>query len=195
MQSAAPSPSVSTSEAPQPQTPGSVFDGSAGQVSKQSGVPSASLSTSGVPQPQRPGSVLAGSVRQSSSQSAAPSPSVSVSGMRQPQMPGSVLAGSKGQVSTQSAEPSWSLSVRVGVWLRSRGKHADNRTDDEGYLLSAALALLGLLIAFTFSLALNRYDSRRDFVVLEANAIGTAWLRAGLVEGKAGQSLQQGIAR
>jgi len=87
------------------------------------------------------------------------------------------------------------LSVRVGVWLRSRGKHADNRTDDEGYLLSAALALLGLLIAFTFSLALNRYDSRRDFVVQEANAIGTAWLRAGLVEGKAGQSLQQGIAR
>jgi hypothetical protein len=87
------------------------------------------------------------------------------------------------------------LSVRLGVWLRARGKHADNRTDDEGYLLSAALALLGLLIAFTFSLALNRYDSRRDFVVQEANAISTVWLRAGLVEGEAGRKLQASVSR
>jgi hypothetical protein len=86
------------------------------------------------------------------------------------------------------------LAFRLGVWLRSRGKHEDDRTDDEGYLLSAALALLGLLIAFTFSLALNRYDTRRTLVVQEANAIGTAWLRAGLAEGEAGQTLQRAIA-
>jgi len=86
------------------------------------------------------------------------------------------------------------LSFRFGVWLRSKGRHDEGRTDDEGYLLSAALALLGLLIAFTFSLALNRYDSRRMLVVNEANAIGTAWLRAGLADGEAGRSLQHGIA-
>lgn len=87
------------------------------------------------------------------------------------------------------------LFFRLGLWLRSRGRHNEGRTDDEGYLLSAALALLGLLIAFTFSLALDRYDSRRDLVVQEANAIGTAWLRAGLAEGPTGQALQQSIAR
>lgn len=87
------------------------------------------------------------------------------------------------------------LFVRIGRWLRLRSKHGDDRTDDEGYLLSAALALLGLLIAFTFSLALNRYDSRRTLVVEEANAIGTAWLRAGLIEGDGGVRLQQSIAR
>jgi hypothetical protein len=87
------------------------------------------------------------------------------------------------------------LCFRIGLWLRGRGKHSDNRTDDEGYLLSAALALLGLLIAFTFSLALNRYDSRRLLVVQEANAISTAWLRAGLADGENGRTLQQSITR
>ena len=38
-------------------------------------------------------------------------------------------------------------------------------------------ALLGLLIAFTFSGALTRFDERRGQVVAEANAIGTAYLR------------------
>ncbi len=46
-----------------------------------------------------------------------------------------------------------------------------------------------------FRLALNRYDGRRVLVVEEANAIGTAWLRAGLAEGESGRSLQQAIAR
>lgn len=87
------------------------------------------------------------------------------------------------------------LSFRTGAWLRARGKHPDGRTDDEGYLLSAALALLGLLIAFTFSLALNRYDSRRDLVVQEANAIGTLWLRAGLIEGEPGRQFQHMVTR
>jgi len=86
------------------------------------------------------------------------------------------------------------LSFRLGLWLRGRGKHHDDRTDDEGYLLSAALALLGLLIAFTFSLALNRYDSRRLLVVHEADAISTVWLRAGLADGKTGEALQRSIA-
>lgn len=81
----------------------------------------------------------------------------------------------------------------AGAMLRTRLRE-DGRSD-EGYLLSAALALLGLLIAFTFSLALNRYDSRRQLVVAEANAIGTAWLRAGLPDGAPGRDLQAGIAR
>lgn len=41
----------------------------------------------------------------------------------------------------------------------------------------ALLGILGLLLGFTFSLSLQRYDSRSQAVVTEANAIGTAYLR------------------
>jgi hypothetical protein len=47
--------------------------------------------------------------------------------------------------------------------------------------LSAALGLLALLLGFTFSMALNRFDTRRDLVVEEANALGTTWLRIQLL--------------
>lgn len=43
------------------------------------------------------------------------------------------------------------------------------------------LGLLALLLGFTFSLSLGRYDQRATEVVSEANAIGTAWLRTDFV--------------
>jgi hypothetical protein len=46
---------------------------------------------------------------------------------------------------------------------------------------SAIFALLGLLIAFTFTGAASRLDVRRDLARDEANAIGTAWLRLDLL--------------
>jgi hypothetical protein len=48
-------------------------------------------------------------------------------------------------------------------------------------LEAAVFALLGLLIAFTFSGALSRFDARRNQAVDEANAIGTAYLRIDLL--------------
>lgn len=45
------------------------------------------------------------------------------------------------------------------------------------YSTSAAISLLALLIGFTFSVALNRYDTRRDLVVEEAGAITMMWQR------------------
>jgi len=44
-------------------------------------------------------------------------------------------------------------------------------------LEGALLTLFGLLIGFTFSMAVNRYDTRKLLAVQEANAIGTTWLR------------------
>jgi hypothetical protein len=70
------------------------------------------------------------------------------------------------------------LASRVGIWLRARTGDASH--EDGGYILSAALGLLALLIGFTFSLALSRYEMRRDLVLQEANAIGTTHLRAQL---------------
>lgn len=50
-----------------------------------------------------------------------------------------------------------------------------------GQVEGAVFALLGLLVAFTFSGAATRFDSRRQLIVQEANAIGTAWLRLDLL--------------
>jgi hypothetical protein len=46
-----------------------------------------------------------------------------------------------------------------------------------GAVEGAIFALMGLLVAFTFSGAASRFDMRRQLIIDEANAIGTAWLR------------------
>jgi hypothetical protein len=46
---------------------------------------------------------------------------------------------------------------------------------------AAALTLLGLIIGFSFSMAINRYDQRKNYEEAEANAIGTEYLRADLL--------------
>src|SRR5215467_2120330 len=47
--------------------------------------------------------------------------------------------------------------------------------------LAATLTLLGLLIGFSFSMAMNRYDQRKNCEEAEANAIGTEYRRADLL--------------
>ena len=68
----------------------------------------------------------------------------------------------------------------------NRSKATDDPNDrshgQEEYLLGGSLALLALLLAFTFGLVLNRYEARRQLVTNEANAIGTAYLRAQLLD-------------
>ena len=59
-----------------------------------------------------------------------------------------------------------------------------------GTVESAVLALLGLLIAFTFSGAASRFDARRDLIVQETNVIGTAYLRIDLLPAGAQPALR-----
>lgn len=87
------------------------------------------------------------------------------------------------------------IASLAGQWLRGRFDRGEQDSQAHGYLLSAALALLGLLIAFTFSLSINRYDSRRLMVVNEGNAISTAWLRATLIDGAQGEGLRAALRR
>jgi len=56
-------------------------------------------------------------------------------------------------------------------------RRSDFEKSDEGHVLSAILALLGLLVGFTFSISVNRHEQRRMLVVDEANAIETEYLR------------------
>ena len=47
---------------------------------------------------------------------------------------------------------------------------------------AAILGLLGLLMGFSLSMAIDRWNTRRNVIVEESNAIGTLYLRAGLLE-------------
>jgi len=67
------------------------------------------------------------------------------------------------------------LGRRVG--RRRRGRDAEASHAGTGAIDGAVFALLGLLVAFTFSGAAGRFEERRHLIVEEANAVGTAWLR------------------
>lgn len=74
------------------------------------------------------------------------------------------------------------LAARVGVSALGR-RHGleDVAREDFGVILAATLTLLGLIIGFSFSMAVSRYDQRKNYEEAEANAIGTAIVRAGLL--------------
>jgi hypothetical protein len=71
------------------------------------------------------------------------------------------------------------LSVLLGDLLRKRVRPLpEEGREDFGLVVTATLTLLGLLIAFSFSMAVTRYDQRKNYEEAEANAIGTEYLRA-----------------
>src|SRR6266481_1353444 len=73
---------------------------------------------------------------------------------------------------------SLSLASELGAWLRRRYSGAsDERNEALSVILGASLTLLALIIGFSFSMATNRYDQRKNFEEAEANAIGTELLR------------------
>lgn len=68
---------------------------------------------------------------------------------------------------------------RVG--LRHMPRISERSRTQINTLQSMLFAVIALLLGFTFSQSLARFDSRAAAVVNEANAIGTAWLRSGLL--------------
>ena len=75
------------------------------------------------------------------------------------------------------------LSVSGGRRLAARVRRLrpDAELPQVGAVDGALFALLGLLLAFAFSGSMSRYDGRRELIVQEANAIGTAYLRVDLL--------------
>ena len=70
-------------------------------------------------------------------------------------------------------------STALGVFLGHRVRHlSDTLKEPFGVLQAALLGVVGLILAFGLSLAVTRYENRRDAVVDEANTIGTTYLRA-----------------
>lgn len=74
------------------------------------------------------------------------------------------------------------IAARAGAALRTRKPPMEGAMrEDFGVILAATLTLLGLIIGFTFSMAVSRYDQRKNLEEEEANAIGTSYLRADLL--------------
>jgi hypothetical protein len=70
----------------------------------------------------------------------------------------------------------------AGDKLRERiGPINEEERDDFNIVLGATLTLLGLIIGFSFSMAISRYDQRKNYEEAEANAIGTEYVRADLL--------------
>ena len=57
-------------------------------------------------------------------------------------------------------------------------------------LKASIFGLVAFLLGFSFSITANRYDARRKLVLDEANALGTCYLRAGLLEPPIGKDIQ-----
>lgn len=72
------------------------------------------------------------------------------------------------------------LSGEAGRFLGGRGREVlnDGAKQQIGVVQGALLGLLALLMGFTFAMGISRFDDRKRLVIEEANAIGTAFIRA-----------------
>lgn len=77
-------------------------------------------------------------------------------------------------------------AIEIGFRLGSRYSkdRDDSMASHASALQSAVLGLLALLLGFTFAMSISRFDERKKLVISEANAIGTAFLRAEILDPK-----------
>jgi phosphotransferase system glucose/maltose/N-acetylglucosamine-specific IIC component len=85
------------------------------------------------------------------------------------------------------------LGRRIGA--RRLARDGENAVAGVAAVDGAVFALLGLLLAFTFSGAASRFDARRELIVQESNDIGTAYLRLDLLPPGAQPELRESFRR
>jgi len=73
------------------------------------------------------------------------------------------------------------VAARLAASVPNREKYLEGVRDNYGVVFGATLTLLGLIIGFTFSMAVGRFDQRKSLEEEEANAIGTEYVRADLL--------------
>ena len=81
------------------------------------------------------------------------------------------------------------VGFRIGRWRGKSVKLSDAQSTVTSTLTGGMLALLAFMLGLTINFAQNRFEARRDLVAVEANTIGTAWLRARLVGGAEGEAI------
>lgn len=74
-------------------------------------------------------------------------------------------------------------SIETGYRMGRRRleKYPDSKSEGSGAVESSIFGILGLILAFTFTGTLSRYEHRVKLVLKEANAIGTAYYRLNLL--------------
>jgi hypothetical protein len=87
------------------------------------------------------------------------------------------------------------LATRTGFNLHSARALKHDERQDLGVVVAATLTLLGLIIGFSFSMAIARYDLRKNYEEAEANAIGTEYARAGLLPAAAAMAVRDQLRR
>jgi len=75
----------------------------------------------------------------------------------------------------------WASALAGAFFPWKQWKLEEEMREHFGIILPAALTLLGLIIGFSFSMAIGRYDQRKNYEEAEANAIGTEYVRADLL--------------
>jgi hypothetical protein len=86
------------------------------------------------------------------------------------------------------------LTCEVGFrWGARREDMPDSMRSQIAGIGGATLGLMGLLLGFSLSMAISRWDARRDVIINEANAIGTLSLRAGLLEERLRADLRESL--
>jgi hypothetical protein len=87
------------------------------------------------------------------------------------------------------------LEIGRRFGLRRLAQDSEGARTGLSVVEGAVFGLMGLLLAFTFSGAASRFDARRQLVVEEANAIGTAYLRLDLLPESARSALRESFRR
>ena len=73
------------------------------------------------------------------------------------------------------------IGYRIGIWLQKRNA-STGKTPITGAMVGGLLGLMAFLLAFTIGIVINQHNGRREMVVTEANAVGTAYLRVGFLD-------------
>lgn len=84
----------------------------------------------------------------------------------------------------------WCAAYAGDVLRRTVRPVVSEERHDFDIVLSATLTLLALIIGFSFSMAVSRYDLRKNYEEAEANAIGTEYVRASLLPDQAATEMR-----
>jgi hypothetical protein len=87
------------------------------------------------------------------------------------------------------------LEVGRRIGARRLARDSEGARAGVGVVEGAVFGLLGLMLAFTFSGAASRFDTRRHLIVEEVNAIGTAWLRIDALAPELRPEIKDGFRR
>jgi hypothetical protein len=84
----------------------------------------------------------------------------------------------------------WGAAYIGDFFRRTVRPVANVEREDFDTVLTATLTLLALIIGFSFSMAVSRYDQRKNYEEAEANAIGTEYVRADLLPAEDGAKVR-----